>query len=212
MKKILFFAVLSVIAFSCEDDAYVKFEKKKYSLHYDESLQLKIISSEKNLNLFVYNVETPNVVSVSDDGIVSGLFVGSTNVIVSNGDLSAKCEVTVEPYEKLFTVAILPIMGNLKKEAVRQFELRNLIAEEENSLTFAPLDNDLGIDSLKYVFEDDVLTTLYAYLKEDVTAGRAELYLKERYAYNEAGGFYKDHYTDAVVRYESAENEIVFQW
>lgn len=213
MRKILFIGIIAIAAFSCKDDQDARFEKSFYTIYYDGEVQPQLIVPDgENVDTYNYHSEDEHVFTVSSSGLVSGEYVGEADMIASEGNITAKCRIVVVPYEKLFTAPILPIMNHLTMEGLKKAEVRTLKSETENSLIYAPNAYDLGIDSLKYSFENNVLVELQAFVQSDVEENRIKLFLTERYASIGSTETYSDHNTNAVVSYKEAENAIVYSW
>lgn len=214
MKKILLFAIIGFTLFSCsnDDDTYVEFEKSNYVLHHDETVQLKLNSSE-NTNLFTYYVNAPNVVKISSEGIAKGLYVGETPVVAKYGDLTAECNVTVEPYVMLYRMIPL-VTGGIDRATIKFLENaidRDTLPAPMNMLVIAPAEEDTALDRLEYSFESTGLTSVSAFLKNTTGADKITLFMKERYPYREGAG-YEDAGSGAKVRYIANGNKIEYTW
>ena len=76
----------------------ITLDKKELSMKSGEGYRLKAIvtpeSADKNLN---WRSLDTSVATVDDTGLVVGVQGGTTTIIVSKGDVSAECEVTIKP-------------------------------------------------------------------------------------------------------------------
>lgn len=208
MKKILNLLIIPaiVIAFASCDDPDVDFTRDYYSLHYDETLQLSILTERSDKADYTFSSADKNVVTVNNSGLATGVFVGRTEVTVSNGETSDDCKVEVIPYETLFEAPILNI-NELTMEGLRLLENRELISSTSSSLVYKPSSSDQGIDSLKYEYKSDhVLMT--AFLKEGVLSESVYLFLNERYSKNQL--LYTDHRSKAIINYYEEDGYILY--
>lgn len=213
MKNLFLFALMLIAFFSCKkDEGFVKFDKSKYTLHYDGKVNLELTSSE-NTSLFRYYVNTPNVVSVSSSGVAEGLYVGETKVVAKYEDLSAECSVIVEPYENLYRMIPL-ITAGLDRNTVKFLEKaidRDTLPAPQNVLLIAPAVEDIALEKLEYFFENDHLISVSAYLKDDTGQSNISRFLNERYPYKEGAG-YEDAGSGADVSYSLTANKIMYTW
>lgn len=203
MRKILLISIIVTVAIfgnSCKKKDSVEFSQKKYGLHYDETIKLNVERTDGDLTGFYFTSQDTNVVKVDDNGYASGVFIGTTTVTVSNGELTDKCNIEVVPYENIYITPLLNL-SLLTKEQMKLAENRNLKSESENELCYYPFESESGIDSLKYTFIDDNEVLMTVYIKENITDDSISLFLKERYRKNE--DVYVDHNTDAIIRYEA---------
>lgn len=107
MKKLIKFIVLILTistcfvfaAFGCGEDESketgVVLNATELTLDIEKTYSLKASYSEKDFPIFDWSVDDPNVVSVSDRGLVTALRVGTATVTATCGDKSASCEITV---------------------------------------------------------------------------------------------------------------------
>lgn len=213
MKKFLLFTLVAIMFFSCKkEEKFAKFEKSVYSLHYDESVNLNLSSSEPTF-MFRYYLSDTHVADVSLEGVAEAHYVGETTVVAKYNDLSAQCNVVVEPYEKLYS--LVPVLtGGMERDAVKLLEKavgRDTLPSSMDALILTPIESDLGLEKLYYSFEDGQLQTLTAFLKSDVTESQVDKFMKERYPY-EAGIGYTDFRSESDVAFNKEENKIVYTW
>ncbi|MDL2296841.1 Ig-like domain-containing protein [Bacteroidales bacterium OttesenSCG-928-B11] len=211
MNKNLLIAIALTLLFgftSCEKTPSVDFVKTNYSLHYDETLQLDVVVENTELRNFQYYSGDENVVRVNSSGLVSGVFVGTTTVEISDGNIADRCKVEVIPYETLFDPPLLKL-NILTVEGLKLAEVRNLKSENDNVLIYYPLEKEHGIDSIRYVFTPNDVVTMTAFIKNGITNEQVGLFLQERYL--KESNHYFDHVSKAKIYYENREINFLYE-
>lgn len=213
MRNLFALVIAALVFFSCgnDDDGFAKFEKDRYSLHYDQTIDLELTSSE-NASSFQYYLNTSNVIDIIN-GKAVGLYVGEVNVIAKYEDLRAECKVVVEPYEKLFVM--LPLLAEgMNRAAVKFMETaieRDTLPGPQNVLIVTPSEDDPELETMEYYFENDGLVSISAFLKSSIAESRINLFMKERYPYREGIG-YEDAGLKMKVSYNKEENKVLYNW
>ncbi|MDR2928398.1 MAG: hypothetical protein LBV41_09420 [Cytophagaceae bacterium] len=213
MKKLFLFALAGLAIFSCKkDESYARFEPDSYLLHYDETVELNLVSSESN-HLFSYFQDADNI-EISSDGVVKGKYVGELTVVAKYNDLSAQCYVNVEPYENLYRMAPL-IERGMNRETIKSLETgmgRDTLASSmPNVLTIQPSeDKDRELRLMEYMFENNRLIAVVATLRADVNRTRIDKFIAERYPLKKGG--YEDAVSGATVSYNEIGNKIEYVW
>ena len=154
-----------------KDDDGIKLSKTEVTLHFGEEYQIDV---ETDASL-TFESENEYHAVVSENGLVSALFVGETNVIVSDGRSSATLRVIVIPQSNLYDEPYLEwgdSMANVAKFCGTPD------ATESDALIY--MYPSQSVDMLSYMFENDKLDSVGVMVKVRYASELAK-YLAERY-------------------------------
>lgn len=173
MKKVLFLlsAVAALLFVGCSKDDGIKLTKSEITLHFGEEYQ---IEAETDANL-TFTSENQYHATVSEAGLVTALFVGETNIIVSDGSSSAILKVIVAPKSNLYEEPYLE-WGSSTANVTKHCGTPD--STESDALIYMyPSET---VDMLTYLFENDKLNSVGVFVKSRHASELAK-YLAERY-------------------------------
>lgn len=175
MRKILFvcMTVVAATAFvGCsKNDSGITLAKTEVTLYFGEEYQ---IEAETDSNL-TYASENEYHATVSDTGLVSALFVGETNIIVSDGNNSTTLRVIVAPESNLYEEPCL----EWGARAARVEELCGT-PDSNDGESWAYMYPTKAVDMIMYMFENGLLQSAGVMVKSGYSTELAT-YLAERY-------------------------------
>lgn len=175
MKKLFYLlmvAVTTVVFIGCsKDDASIVLKQSEVSLYYGDNFQ---IEATPNTGL-TYKSENEYHAVVSETGLVTALFVGETNIIVSDGNDSERLKVTVRPQSTLYPDPYLN-WGASRSEVIAYSGTPDV--NNEDGLTYKGYGS---AEALIYMFdESDNLTSAGVVVKSSLSSEMSS-YLAERY-------------------------------
>lgn len=152
MKKILMILVAAILATSCKKEQGIVLSETDVTMHYDEEKQLEVSFLDEAMD-YSFSSSNENIAFVSEDGLISGVSIGSVTITVKSkdGKYSDECKVVIKPYYA-FLYSDLCCEFGAYKQKVKEFEKRELISEDDQSLSYyGDMDYVLMVD---YLFED----------------------------------------------------------
>lgn len=142
------------------------------NMYYNDIYQLSAPSATRWYSINEY------IAKVDNTGLVTGCHVGTTQIIASNGRTSSQCNVTILP--KYYFETPLFNWGASMSE-IKAMETHSLADEKDNILSYSYF-FDSSIYLLCYVFEDNKLNGIVAYLGYSAsTFNNVMNAMKERY-------------------------------
>ncbi|CVI71820.1 MULTISPECIES: hypothetical protein [unclassified Alistipes] len=175
MKKstFLWIAIIVSVFVGCskDDGNSIKLSLTEKTLHFGEEYQIEV---EEGSNLTFISANEYHAV-VSDTGLVSALFVGETNIIVSNGESSATLRIIVAPQSNLYKEPCLDWEAS-RETIIEQYGT----PDSSDGKTISYTDYSTAADLLSYMFENDRLKGAGVLVKSKYVVELAE-YLAERY-------------------------------
>jgi len=179
--------LVSLILFACgkEDpqDQNITLSQSAIEIDFEETFRLDatFIRDGYSPSGFIWESANPNIATVSDNGTVTGLRVGTTIVTVLTADrlFSADCEVTVNPTNFLYLEPLFDFGQN--KAFIRANETRTFWNENEEAMLFQG-ENE-NIYGMVYVFPETLYELSYALLNIETEAELMNLiaFLEQRY-------------------------------
>jgi len=179
-----FFVILivAVALYGCsEDDMYLTTKSK--SLKVGSTFSIDVYPSEEGCT---FESQNTLIARVSTEGIITGVRVGETNIVVKNeqSDFNATFKVTVTPLYSMYQEPSLEFGAN--KTKIEAFETQRLLERRETNLLVYQGENT-NISDLYYYFN---LTGYYSARCTGpiVSTSLLNNYLLDRYIYKSANG------------------------
>lgn len=159
MKKLFFIAFITLITLGCskndDNSQLLNVTTEELNLFVNEYLTISASSSEK----ISYASENPLIAKVDDNGKVTAILVGETNIKVTDGKNTKSVKVIVSPRNTLF---FEPILVTSKEEFIEKYrksggefsELTNAVAylfDKKTEKTYAYMFLDLTSQVVLYV-------------------------------------------------------------
>ncbi len=198
MKKILMILVVAILATSCKKEQGIVLSETDVTMHYDEEKQLEVSFLDEAMD-YSFSSSNENIAFVSEDGLISGVSIGSVTITVKSkdGQYSDECKVVIKPYYA-FLYSDLCCEFGAYKQKVKEFEKRELAIEEDQSLSYY---GDMEyVLMVGYSFEDYKLESsaiiIDTYMGEILSD-----YLFERYKYI--------GYEDGVIVFMSYDKKMI---
>lgn len=186
--------LVSLLLFACgkEDpqDQNITLSQTAVEIDFEETFRLDatFIRDGYSPSGFIWESANPNIATVSDNGTVTGLRVGTTIVTVLTADrlFSADCEVTVNPTNFLYIEPLFDFGQN--KAFIRENETRTFWNEYEDALLFEG-ENE-NVYGVVYVLPETLYEYSYVLLNIETEAELMNViaFLDQRYemlGYNE---------------------------
>lgn len=172
MKKFLLLSVITFLFVCCsKNDETIVLKQSEVSLYPGDEFQIEATS---NLGL-TYRSENEYHASVSETGLVTALFVGETNIVVSDGNDSKNFRVTVQPKSTLYPEPCMN-WGASRSEVIAYSGTPD--TNSADGLTYKEYGN---ADALIYMFdESDKLKSVGVLVKSNLSS-EMSTYLAERY-------------------------------
>ena len=210
MKKFIWMlaAALPMVFTSCGDDndEMLTLDQTSMTINYKgEAVKLK--ASEKNVT---WTSDNDFIASVDDDGKVTPLHAGNTNIVATKDGNKATCKVTVNPTNTKFTLPVLNFgntMDQVKSAVTAQNLNLNLVDEDEytdegikwNELYFAT-GTQMNYPWYAYIFQTGKLAVSALTVGGDDDMIDLDSYLQQyydRYGDTEDGFVYRNGNSDA---------------
>ena len=192
MKKMKFWSIVLLMAVSLplfnscgsDDDDDVKplsVSPSSVSMKYDESQQLSASGATS------WRSENEFVAIVDQNGLVKGRHIGTTDIVVSNGNSSGKCTVSITPR---YTYYDLPILNwGASETQIRNAETHTYESKSGENLIYSYTNGSVGA-VVMYGFKNGVLESVMQLTSKShyVNAG---YFLIERFQpYGESDGMF----------------------
>ena len=185
MKKPSLILLFSVFVFySCDKELKsIQLDKDKITMHYNETTQLNVSCSPSDVEVPItldWSSENEGIASVDEQGLVAGVKIGETNVIVQTKDkkFESVCKVTIEPISALYKEPIIEFGKN--KSYIKEKETRKISVEDSNSIIYEGENSD--IEYILYNFESDrLISSSVRLVAKTSVKDEAEIYINERY-------------------------------
>lgn len=181
--------IICCIVFSgCKNDDSTKsklnLSANQLSLKSGEVYELLVLPDSDD---YVFTSDNSYIATVSAGGIIEGITVGTTDIVVTNesNDFSAKCRVTVEPSYNLYKEPYLKFGASVQE--VKSFESRSLLEEDTESLVYRGENSNVLL--VMYLFKNEMSTSAGCV----VSSSKSKLlgdFLSERYILVEQDGAY----------------------
>lgn len=187
MKKLIFIIIAFSISFaSCKKGLQsISLNQTSVEMKYYEKVQLEVSFSPADIEVppeLIWTSENERVVTVNQQGLVSGNNIGETNIQVktTDGKFEATCKVKVTPKTVLFKLPVIEL--GKTRSYVKASESRVLRLEKEESLLyFGDNENELGVF---YLLAHDILYTTIVVIENKLwLLDLANTYLDERFDY-----------------------------
>ena len=185
-RNSIFLLVLIVGLYSCEKDLKsIHLDRSDITMHYNDTAQLSVTFSPSDVDvepIFVWSSDNENVVTVDDTGLLKGVRIGETNVLVKTSDekFLDSCKVIIEPVIHLYAEPIYELGKSVSY--IKSKVTRELLVENPNVLIYKGYTDN--VTYVMYVFESDKLTSVTVLLKEGLME-QATTFLKERYGFHD---------------------------
>lgn len=191
---LMFLAVVSFGLNACgsdSDDEGISVTPSSVSMYHKDTKQL----TAEGATSWLSNDEF--VAKVDQDGLVTGMHVGTTTIVATNGKSKATCEVTINPKYILFDTPLLN--WGASKSSIESSEKHSKI--DLSSDDFVVYDYTSGSTGclLMYGFENNRLKSAMALLNRSMYVD-AGYYLLERYQAVGMGDEYDAYFMDAMSR------------
>lgn len=178
MKKLFFIAFIMLITLSCsksdDNSQPLNVTTEELNLFVNEYLTISASSSEK----ISYTSENPLIAKVDDNGKVTAVLVGETNIKVTDGKTTKSVKVTVSPKNTLF---FEPILVSSKEEFIEKYRKSGGEFSERTS-SVAYLFNKNTEKAYAYMFLDSTsAVVLYIPITSYHSIARITDWVKERY-------------------------------
>ena len=158
------------------EETLITLEETSTTLNSGETYQ---INAECEFPI-TYSSENEYVAAVSEDGMVTANFVGTTNILLETEGDSQAFEVTVAPVSDLYPEPEIQF-GETKEAIIERFGTPG--AETENSIGFAGYSENTNF--LMVTFTEDDLVDYYVVVLNVEYAEELDTFLGERYLYLE---------------------------
>lgn len=186
MKRIVLLLMAMLAIVSCskeskdEENPVLNIQNKEISLYRNEEKNVNATSNRK----ITYSFPKGELhASVSEDGVVKGIFVGNAELTITNGVNTEKVKVTIIPKYDLFYNPLLDF--NASKEDVKKYMKSGVFEKiDENTYTynFGDARDIQEFYKIIYSFEDNKLKNIMiAFAFNGKYRDDAIKYLGERY-------------------------------
>jgi len=156
MKKLILMISLFLVLFSCKKDdetPIITLDQNVATLHHGETIQLTVTPTQA----CTWSSLDTNVVTVSQTGLVTGVRLGDSKIIVrsTENNISAECVVHLTALSNLYQEPYFTY--GQTKEYVKANETRELISETSDGLFY--LGENSNIRYVGYLFENNLVTS-----------------------------------------------------
>lgn len=178
MKKLLFVSaiILSLMSSACSSDSntdgMITTNIEVITIGHNEQMQVEASSTEA----IFYEVENSFNATVSQSGIISGRFVGETNLWLTTSRDHKCIKVVVEPKENLFQLPNVKL-GQTKESVIEEFGKPN--SQTENAIGYSGFAEDAPI--IMFVFSNSNKLINILVLVEKANKAKVDRFLNERY-------------------------------
>jgi hypothetical protein len=182
------FVFFGILFAGCSDESTssirsVEFTSGDLTLHHDTKSSLWVDYQPSNAQQPVYRFKSDNlnVATVSPEGVVTGVHVGTCHIIVSADGCTDTCKVTVVPRSVFFSEP--HIEEGYTKARVKTLEQRQLINEFRQELCYAG--ENPNVSKITYRFQDNLLYEVIVELVCTDCLDEVSVFLTERHHYIE---------------------------
>lgn len=168
----LLMAVVVIAFVGCsKDDETIELKQSEVSLYSGDKFQIEAMSNSG----LTFRSENEYHAVVSETGLVTALFVGQTNIVVSDGNDSKNFRVTIRPKSSLYPEPYIN-WGASRAEVIAYNGTPD--SDDEDGLVYNEYAN---ADMLMYLFDEaDKLKSVGVVIKSSYTS-EISTYLSERY-------------------------------
>ena len=174
-----------------DDDAGISVTPSNVSMYYEDTKQLKAEGATSWLS----NDEF--VAKVAQNGLLTGMHVGTTTIVASNGKSKGTCEVTITPKYSLFDMPLLN--WGASKSSIESAEKHSKMDTSSDEFVLYDYSSGSTACLLMYSFENNRLKSAMALLNRSMYAN-AGFYLLERFQPIGLGDDDDAYFMDAMSR------------
>ncbi|MDR1864836.1 MAG: Ig-like domain-containing protein [Bacteroidales bacterium] len=162
----------------------VELSHPSLTLYRDQALSLWVNCQPPDAQppAFRFDSDNLNVATVTPDGLVTGVHVGTCRITVTGGGYSDTCTVTVAP-QSPFAFTEPHIQPGYTKAQVRALEERPLIRESRTELIYAGENSKVA--KITYLFQNNLLSSVIVELACTDCMEDVKTFLTERHLYLE---------------------------